>query len=77
MMVFLVIVVNSREISNFNAEYNRKIQTRTLMIKVRSKVECISLCLRDNGCCFTNYKDLTKECIVGTPIRSYALSKKQ
>ncbi|XP_063420922.1 C-type mannose receptor 2-like [Mytilus trossulus] len=39
-------------------------------------MECISLCIRDNGCCFTNYNDVKKECIVGTPMRCYAKSRK-
>ncbi|VDI43983.1 Hypothetical predicted protein [Mytilus galloprovincialis] len=57
-----------------NGTNHRQIETSSSIIKVRSELECVSLCTRHDDCCFANYRDSTKECSVGTSNRCHASS---
>ncbi|XP_052092702.1 perlucin-like protein [Mytilus californianus] len=74
LMLVNVIVVYPQKIDNFIASNHRQIETGSSIIKVRSKTECISFCIKHNDCCFANYRDSTKKCSVGTTNRCHASS---
>ena len=46
-------------------ERNSVIPGKGVATIVRSELACTFLCLKDKDCCFANYRDSTKECIVG------------
>ncbi|XP_071155317.1 perlucin-like protein [Mytilus edulis] len=46
-------------------ERNSVIPGKGVSTIVRSELACTFLCLKDKDCCFANYRDSTKECMVG------------
>ncbi|CAC5399051.1 unnamed protein product [Mytilus coruscus] len=70
-----LLLVKSAIIDNFITERDKEISINTPATIVGSKLACTSLCLKDNDCCFANYRDETKECILGTLDKCHAATK--
>lgn len=69
------LLVMSANVDGFITERDKGISINNQATIVGSKLACSALCLKDTDCCFANYRDKTKECILGTLDKCHAATQ--
>ncbi|CAG2235188.1 unnamed protein product [Mytilus edulis] len=65
----------SANVDGFITERDKGISINNQATIVGSKLACSALCLKETDCCFANYRDKTKECILGTLDKCHAATQ--